>query len=114
MPLRGIDSQIMVTKATEVAAERARTLKQDDVLADQAAERNRQQAELSRSRTQAASHVEGGRVSSDGAGGGGPSGEGAGGGENQETAPETPALLDLPVERGEKTKQKNYTFDVTI
>jgi hypothetical protein len=112
MPLRGIDTQIMVTKSAEVAIERTREMKQNELLADQAAERARQQARLDQSRPLAAAKVRGQNVAADG-GGGSPSGGGGSAAKRrrQEPPPEAGAadLRTLPVD-----SEKTCTFDVTI
>ncbi|MDR1158657.1 MAG: hypothetical protein LBK75_10230 [Oscillospiraceae bacterium] len=106
MPLRGIDTQIMVTKSAEAALERTREMKQNELLADQAAERARQQARLDQSRPLAAAKVRGQNVAADGGG----SGSGGGAKRRRKEPPEESAAEHTRPADPEKT----YTFDVTI
>ncbi len=114
--MRGIDHQIMITKATELSSEKLRMDKKSDILADQAALRGRQLAEQDKNRPLAATKVEGSKIreneTKDRQGSGGEQ-------ENHEAEAETTVepgkeLLQLPVERGKITKKRNYTFDATI
>ncbi len=119
MSLRGIDAQILVTKTAELTAERARQLKLNETLTEQAGEQLKHQIEQDQNRTQAAAHIEGRGISADEKSPeGGRSGPESDGEQARERASEenrdTPDLRSLPVERGEKTRQKNYTFDISV
>jgi hypothetical protein len=94
----------MVTKSAEVAFERTREMKQNELLADQAAERARQQTRLDQSRPLAASKVRGQNVAP--GGGGGSGGRGGTAKRRRKNAPQD----DPPPAEPKKT----CTFDVTI
>ncbi|MDR0671149.1 MAG: hypothetical protein LBF64_02445 [Oscillospiraceae bacterium] len=106
MPLRGIDTQIMVTKSAEVALERTREMKQNELLAGQAAERARQQAQLDQRRPLAAGKVRGQGVAADGGGGPGGGGDAPLPRRRKEGAPPEGAH---PAEL-----EKTSTFDITV
>jgi hypothetical protein len=108
MPLRGIDTQIMVTKSSELAPQRTREMKQNELLADQAAERARQQARLDQGRPLAAAKIRGQGISPDAGGGSG------GGGQprrrkDKGEAPGGAGPRPLPAD-----PEKTCTFDITV
>ncbi|MDR3208178.1 MAG: hypothetical protein LBT60_07620 [Oscillospiraceae bacterium] len=117
MSLRGIDAQIMVTKALDLTADRAKQLKLDALNADQAAEQGKRRIRHEQKRTQGAANAERNGIHRDehkGGPGRGQTEEEHPDGETFEEEDETTALLELPVERGEKTRQKTCTFDAVI
>ncbi len=118
MAIRGIDMQIMATKAQELSADRARADKQHEVLGQQAALRGREQVERDQQRTGKTTKVEDAKIRAEIEGHSGDGAYASERGEQDESEARQPApgqgLLDLPVERGERTRQKNYTFDLTV
>lgn len=102
-----------------MTAERAKQLKQNELTADQTAVRARHEQEIDAGRIQAATQIEGHHISADEQGeGGGAGGQAHADGHRRapedEQEEEAHVLTDLPVERGAKTRQKNYTFDVSV
>ena len=116
MALRGIDAQILVTKSAEFAKEQAKQLRQGQLQTEQAADQIRKQAGQDLKRTPAAGQVEGGRISPDGQGQSGADYYSPGDRERDaEDTPDAPSdLLQLPVERGEKTREKPRAIDITV
>lgn len=105
-----------MTKSTDLTADRAKQLRLDALYADQAAERDRRQVRRDQFRAQSAARAEYSGIHPDGRADKRKRGQP---GEHPDSeAPEaeggTAELLTLPVERGEKTRQRTYTFDTVI
>ena len=65
MAIRGIDANIMIAKSAEFAGEQAKVLRQNDLIADQAARQAARQRVLDSARALATSKVEGTRITPD-------------------------------------------------
>ena len=116
---RGYDLNITTSKASEVSAERARAVKQHNLMVEQAHLRERERAQKDAQRTVKTARVEDNKIRSDDQSPSAGSYASPGQGrrrddEDPEAMPSWCELLDLPIERGEKTRKKSYTFDATI
>ena len=103
MALRGLDAQILMTKAAELTGEHARAIKQSEKQTEQAALQAQRQIQSDLKRTQATGKIKGSRVDPDKQGNGNAYADPPKGEKQEESQPpnEGSDLLLLPVVREE-------------
>ncbi len=116
MPLPGIPHQILITKAQELSGERAQAMKKNELMADQAAQRLKQETQNAQNRPLATARVEGERISADINKGGHPGYQPPSDPKEKNAPPEEDAesLANLPVEPRKQDARQRPTLDIKI